>query len=55
MAGRCIAISQPLARARPPLDQRGARALMPQQVDRLQSPRKAAADDGDVRDGDQIT
>jgi hypothetical protein len=49
MLGRGIAISQPFAGARPTLDQRGARPVMAQQVDRLKRTRKTAADDRDVR------
>ena len=49
--GRSVAISQTLASARPPLDQRRARPVMAEEVDRLQRAGEPAADDRDMRRG----
>jgi hypothetical protein len=55
MVRRGGAIGEALAGARTALDQRRARPVVSEQVDRLEGAGKAAADDGDVRARVQIT
>ena len=56
MVGMRRAIRQPFPRRIAPFDQRGARAIVAQQVDRVERARKACADDRDVIDhGEDLT